>query len=379
MSQKLYSSACKKAGYPIVTTVFFLFISFVSFAYDPPSVPLTATESIRANLYLLNDDNTTKLADGDLAEYNNLYHDSVTFEDARKFTNINENLGLDRYGTVLAIERRPVILKTDTLFFKLSKTTQRNYQFEFITTNLDHPGLQGFLTDAYSGTSTQLNLNGTTKINFSINADAASADINRFKIIYKTTTTPSTTLPVTFAAVSGAWLNNKISIDWKVESEINIANYMVQRSANGIDFTDLNSNAITAGNKTSNSYKWTDEYPLSGNNFYRIKSIDLNGAIHYSITLKVATTLDGNGSVNIYPNPVKDNQINLTFTNQPAGNYHVRLINNNGQVFYTASLPVSNGNISQALFLNKKLANGMYNIEISKPDNTIISSKVIVQ
>src|SRR5665647_3054807 len=70
-------------------TAFFLFISFVSFAggikknTDGVSVsgnytavlkgttsPLTGPESIRTNLYLLNADNTTKLADGVLTEYN---------------------------------------------------------------------------------------------------------------------------------------------------------------------------------------------------------------------------------------------------------------------------------------------------------------------
>ena len=93
-------------------------------------IPLGITESIRTNLYLLQPDNSLVLADGVYTEYNNLYHDSVTLEDAIKFTNILERIGLLRYGKTLSDERRPIIKANDTLFVKLWKTTQLNYQIE---------------------------------------------------------------------------------------------------------------------------------------------------------------------------------------------------------------------------------------------------------
>ena len=90
--------------------------------YKSTFEPLGLTESIRTTLYLLQPDNSTILADGVYTEYNNLYHDSVTLEDAIKFTNILENIGLVRYGKTLAVERRPIIKANDTLFIKLWKT-----------------------------------------------------------------------------------------------------------------------------------------------------------------------------------------------------------------------------------------------------------------
>jgi len=345
---------------------------------DIRTSPLTGPESIRTNLYLLNANNTTILADGVLTEYNNLYHDSVYLEDAYKFTNINENLGLARYGSVLAVERRPIITNNDTLYFKLWKTTRRNYQLEFITINLNHPGMQAFLEDAYLGTSTSLTLTGTTKVNFSVNANAASANVNRFRIIYKATSAFST-LPVTFTSVRGSQLNTKISVDWKVENEINIEKYEVERSANGTTFSSIYSIARKGVNTPYNRYSWIDDSPLSGNNFYRIKSVDLDGANKFSLVIKVATGKAGNGTITIYPNPIKGNMVNLQFTNQPPGIYQVRLINNNGQVMYSGKLPVNNANISQTLFTNKNLAAGIYQLEIKTPDNTVNIQKAIVQ
>ncbi len=340
--------------------------------------PLTGPESIRTNLYLLNANNTTILADGVLTEYNNLFHDSVYMEDAYKFTNINENLGLTRYGSVLAVERRPIITNNDTLYFKLWKTTRRNYQLEFVTINLNHPGMQAFLADAYLGTNTMLALYGTTKINFTINTDAASANVNRFKVVYKTIIAPAT-LPVTFTSVKGNKLNNKISIDWKVDNEINIAKYEIERSANGQDFINVSSTTVKGGYNASNSYSWIDDDPLSGNNFYRIKSLDLDGSKKFSLIVKIATDKSNTGSITIYPNPIKGNMVNLQFTNQLKGIYQVRMISNNGQMVYSGRMAVSSDNTTQTLYTNKKLSGGIYQLEIIAPDNSVNIRKAIVQ
>ena len=337
--------------------------------------PMTV-ESMRSNLYLLNADNSTILADGVLTEYNNLFHDSVTLEDARKFTNINENIGLARYGSTLAIERRPVIGTYDTLFFKLWKTTQRSYQLEFIPINLNHPGMEAFLLDSYLATSTPVDLSGTTRMNFSVNADVASAAINRFKIIYHTIS--SGPLPVTFTSVKANQANNKISIDWMVENEINIEKYEVEKSLNGTLFTTISKAPIASKNAAFGSYSWWDGNMENGNNFYRIKSIDRNSSIKYSPIAKVLISKNP-GAISIYPNPVRGNQLNMQFTNQPMGVYQLKLINNTGQSVYSGSIHISSSNTAHTVNFNQNLKAGIYQLEIKKSDNTILSLKAVVQ
>jgi len=342
------------------------------------SSPLTGKESIRTTLYLLNANNETVLADGVYTEYNDLYHDSVFLEDAFKFTNINENLGIIRYGAVLSVERRPLILKSDTLFFKLWKTTKRSYQFEFTTTNLDRPGMQAVLQDSYLGTSLALTLNGISKLNFAVNADAASADVNRFKIIY-VTNIATAVLPVTFASVKGFEINEKIAIEWKVENEINIKKYEVERSSNSLDFNILSSIKVSGFKNDHNSYSWIDNQPLKGNSFYRIKSVDMDGTIKFSVIVKFTTGATGQGTITIYPNPIQGNIINLRFTSQTTGLYQLRLINNNGQVVYSGILPVNSPNSSQAIMTNTRLSYGIYQLEIKAPDNMVQIKRAIVQ
>jgi hypothetical protein len=371
----------------------FLLFSLFSFSRNPLDVttgktgisncmltnaPLTGKESIRTTLYLLNSNNTTILADGVYTEYNDLYHDSVLLEDAYKFTNINENLGIVRHGAVLSVERRPVIVKNDTLFFKLWKTSKRNYQFEFTTTNLDHPGMQAVLQDSYLGTSLPLALNGITKLNFVVNADVASADVNRFKIVY-VTNIAAATLPVTFTSIKGFEINKKMAIEWKVENEINIKRYEVERSSNGTDFNTLSSITVSGFKNSFNSYSWIDNQPLSSNSFYRIKSVDMDGTEKFSVIVKMTTGKTSSGSIVIYPNPIQGNIINLQFTNQMTGLYQLRLINNNGQVVYSSSLVVNSPNSSQTIMTNTKLNYGIYQLEIKAPDNMVQLKRAIVQ
>jgi hypothetical protein len=84
-------------------------------------------------------------------------------------------------------------------------------------------------------------------------------------------------------------------------------------------------------------------------------------------------------SISVFPNPVKGNTINLLFVNRETGIYQIRLSNNSGQVVYSGKLQVSNSYTSQPLNTNKKIASGIYQLEIKGPNNVSEFKKVIVQ
>lgn len=340
--------------------------------------PLSVTESLRTNLYLLQPDNSTILADGDYAEYNNLYHDSVTLEDAGKMTNFLENIALVRYSKLLSVERRPIIKSDDTLFYKLWKTTQRKYQIELITSLTTNTGLQAFFEDNYLNTKMLLPLGGTAKINFTVNADAASAATDRFKIVFKPMSVGYSPLPVTFTSAKAYRQGNKVIVDWKVENEINIAKYNVEKSINGKDFTVINTIAVNGLNIVSGNYLWIDNSQAAGNVFYRIKSIDINGSIKYTSILSVKG-ISSAASITIYPNPVKGNTINLQIANQSAGIYKVKLINNAGQMVYSNKIVTNSNNMSQSIYVGNNVSKGIYQLEVKSADNSTMVKTVMLQ
>jgi hypothetical protein len=320
------------------------------------------TETFRSNLFLLNADNTTVLADGNVAQYNDSYSAAVDMQDGVKFSNIDENFALLRDNIKLSIERRPLIVNNDTLFLNLTNTTQRNYQFQFIPTAMNQPGLTGYLKDSYTGDSTLLNMNGNTAVNFSIGADSVSANPNRFMIVFSH---PSGIVPVTFTSVAALTDKTSIDVNWKTANEINISKYEVERSADSKQFTTMSTSASNA----SATYSWVDNRPLKGDNFYRIKSIDNSGKMQYSQVVKAALTI----TPAITLSSVSDGNIEIQMNNVPAGICYARLINADGQVIKTAMINHSASNTTEAITVGNDIAKGVYHLQIIEPNkNTAI-------
>jgi hypothetical protein len=354
-------------------------ILFLLISFSVVAGPYTGTESLRSNLYLLNtSNNTTILADGVLTEYNDVYHDAITLEDAYKFTNITENLGMTRYGTTLSVERRPIIVSTDTVYFKLWKTTQRFYQLEFVATNLNHPGMQAVLQDSYLGTNTPVLLTGTTKVTFSVNSNAASSNVSRFKIIYSTVIMPAP-LPVTFTSIKGTPQKSKVSINWTVENEINMSGYEPEHSIDGKNFDRISSLDVLSLNSLSNSYTYLHESPVNGNNFYRLRSVDKDGTYKFSPVIKVEINNLNKGALSVYPNPLRGNIANLEFSNQPSGVYTILLRSSTGQLVSSKKVVINSINNVQTLNLPLQVKAGIYQVEVQMPGTTTQIKKLIIQ
>ncbi len=327
-------------------------------AYSPSSA-----EEIRSCLYVVAPDATATLLDGDLTQYDPSFSNGVDGMDARKMSNFSENLGMVREGSTLVIERRHTIEATDTIFFKLWNVVQeRAYQFQFITTNLDHPGLSGFLEDSYLHTSTPVDLNGTSTIDFSVNADPASSTAYRFRLVFATVAEAA--LPLTFTSTKAYEQNNNIVVDWMTEHEQDIKKYGIEKSTDGIRFnniTDMQANKLAV-----NSYTWTDIHSSAGYNYYRIQTTGSNGNIIYSPVVKVfkETQLS---NIRVFPNPVTDNTIFLKMENQPAGLYVIKLLNNFGQPVMVKQIQYPGGSSTTVIRPGQNIAPGLYKLDVASP------------
>lgn len=329
------------------------------------SQPVTDLVLLSSNLYALQKDGTTILLDGGLTQFSPDFSNNLDSLDIRKMSNFSENFGLSRGTTTLVVERRKTIAVADTIFLKLWQTHQREYQLEFITMNLEQPGLEGYLEDKYLQTQSPLNLNGTNHINFSITSNPASADIYRFRIIF-TNTAKAGILPLTFVSVKAYQQNNAINVDWKTEDESNMKHYDVERSLDGTSFVKMAT--LTAYNRSSNSYHWTDHHPVGQNSYYRIRSTQMDGEIKYSEVVKINTTNKGTvPGISLFPNPVTCNNINLKMTNQEPGTYKVRLINRYGQTITFQSLNYEGGSNVKKLDFTEIIPPGIYHLEVMKP------------
>ena len=77
--------------------------------------------------------------------------------------------------------------------------------------------------------------------------------------------------------------------------------YVVQRSADGIGWQDL---TTLVASSNSQSYSYTDETPLSGPDYYRLKIVHSDGTTDYSKIGIIATR--SMPTIRFYPNPFHD-------------------------------------------------------------------------
>lgn len=323
-------------------------------------------EYMKVSLYQVASDGSVVLSDGNLTNYNDNFNDGLG-DDALKMSNFGENFGIIREGTRLAIEQRKKIIIHDTTFFCMWNMQQRNYKLVISNKNLEHPGLIGFLEDAFLRTSTSLNLNDVNNIDFSVTSDAASYAIDRFKVVFKNPLLMP--LPTTFTSFTADVNSTMIVLQWTVENENAIQEYIIEHSTDGISFSALQSvQPFNAGG--TQSYISNDAVSRRGDNFYRIKAIHINGSVQYSSIIKVILKTPVRDFV-IYPNPVLNRQMNILFPGQVMGKYSLQLYSSNGTMIPLGTVQVNVAQSIQTVLLPKTVAPGIYRIKIISPDNTI--------
>jgi hypothetical protein len=296
-------------------------------------------------------------------------------EDAVKMDKSGENIGLKINGKTLVVERRKIIRRTDTIFYKLDKLKVQQYQLEFIANDLGQPGLAAFLEDNYLHTSTPVSLGDTTRVMFTVEDIPGSHAADRFRIVFQ----KLAPVPVIITSIeANRNTDQSIGIKWKVENEINIQFYTVERSADGRNFTGIINTMATGNNGGNSSYSSNDQDPLSADNFYRIKALGRDGGIQYSAIVKLSN-VKAVPVIMVYPNPVVNRILQVQFSNQPMGNYYIQLINELGQTVYSNNIQIDNSNVVRSMQLDAGIAAGTYRMIIVSASGNKLSAKVIVQ
>ncbi len=330
----------------------------------------TGTSTLNIQLYRTSNIASGASQDGANVLFNNSFSNEVNDDDASKFTNLDENIAIQRSNSLMSIERRHIPVPTDTVQLKVWQLAQNNYTFRIAANNFGG-GLTAYLQDNYLNNETLLNLNGTTDVNFTTISATASTATDRFRIVFRT----NNSLPATFFNVTAAQKNAGIEVVWMTANEVNMNNYEVEESTDGITFTKAVS--VAAKNATTNSYSWFDATVVNGDNFYRIKSMEKNGTAKYSNVVKVK--LGGKGfEFTVYPNPVKGGVVSLQMSNVEKGIYTIKTYNNLGQEVATKNINHNGGSATQTIDLGKGIASGTYNMQITN-GTTVISKTVIVE
>ncbi len=318
-----------------------------------------------------NNNGTIGLMDGASVWMDAGFDNTVNKSDVTKMINFGENIAFTREGKYLVVEKRqPAVTANDTLFVALWNTKQKNYQLS-LELNID-PTLTASLEDLYSNTSTVLNNSGNTVYDFAVTADAASQNYKRFIIVLK----PGSTLPCKFVSIGASKKESKAVINFTVANELNISEYIVERSGNGKDFDAAGSVKSVNNNQQLNSYSFTDAAPFAGSNYYRVKALSKDGKFDYSAVVALGAGTP-RGEMFVYPNPVANGNFNLQLTAAEKGNYEVRIFDVSGREVYGGKLTVESEYQNIQMSVPAMNTSGVYILQMVKNGTVMMQQNII--
>ncbi|MCI5083480.1 MAG: T9SS type A sorting domain-containing protein [Saprospiraceae bacterium] len=196
-------------------------------------------------------------------------------------------------------------------------------------------------------------------------------DANLFSISGQDFFTSSQSLPVELSSFSGIVKGENIELNWETTAEINNSHFVIERASTEMIFQKIGEISGKGNSTTLQQYQFVDRFPLSGNNYYRLRQVDFDGAHEFSEVLHLDRLTTAATKWRCYPNPVKD-RLYIRMT-QPVEGAMLRLLNSQGQVLLRSSvasvlddgLPVSH------------LPKGIYHVQVVDEDGKTVFSESI--
>lgn len=268
--------------------------------------------------------------------------------------------------TSYTLENNSALSVSNVLETVLSILT--NVGKQFTGSQADYAGIVTTATQVMT-TNKYVNKN-TFRIRTGANTTGSSSKTERnYSMWFKSFTYNApvvTTLPVKMYSFNANLNNNKVDLKWVTASEINVSHFIVEKSTDGVNFSDAGL-VFAYGNAVDKAtYTLADNVAANqtGVIYYRLRSVDIDGKSELSETriIRLGNKTESNVSIVTYPNPVS-NEIRITIPATWQNKKVVyELFNANG----TAAKRIVNANSSQTETINvSNLAPGFYIVKAS--------------
>ncbi|MFN0173008.1 MAG: T9SS type A sorting domain-containing protein [Saprospiraceae bacterium] len=134
------------------------------------------------------------------------------------------------------------------------------------------------------------------------------------------------TLPIELLYFKSKSDNGATELTWSTATEIDNDYFSIQRSTNGHIFSEIGQERGAGTSYEPQDYIFTDERPLQGKNYYRLKQVDFDGK--YSYSQVVTATFSKTSLMTLAPVPaVETLNIQLEKPSNDDGNWQVYDLN----------------------------------------------------
>lgn len=159
-------------------------------------------------------------------------------------------------------------------------------------------------------------------------------------------------IPLNWKKTELSMLNKAVHIYWETLIEVNAHHYNIQRSEDGVNFTNIGT-TLASNNSNSNTYYYNDYSITEGATyFYRLQLVNNNGATIFSPAQRI-TIPAANTGIKIYPTLIKSGAV-ISATTKQSGSYLVNILNSNIKSLMIQEVKVVNSKISVSTPANLK-------------------------
>jgi uncharacterized repeat protein (TIGR01451 family) len=173
------------------------------------------------------------------------------------------------------------------------------------------------------------------------------------------------TVPVTLLSFSASVRGNEALLKWSTENELNNHHFNVERSDDGIHFSNIGSVIANGTTSITHHYSFNDPLPATGSIFYyRLRTVSTDGSGTYTriIPLRKAGTTESDISVS--PNPFI-NELNIFIKDAKRSIAEIRILAANGKLILSRSIPLEKGDNLIRLRDMAITAKGIYLLQIN--------------
>ncbi len=164
-------------------------------------------------------------------------------------------------------------------------------------------------------------------------------------------------------------------LSWETVTEVNNDKFVIEKKKNNGDFEAIGEVKGAGTTEEMQHYSYVDKSGLADQNYYRLKQIDIDGAITYSDVVEIGFDAYANDKFVVYPSPAKDHTF-LKAVSELEGDYMVSVMDLSGRQL--KSLVLSKDAPTSGLRIDlSDLSDGMYFVRTVSPLGRAFINRVV--
>jgi hypothetical protein len=186
--------------------------------------------------------------------------------------------------------------------------------------------------------------------------------------------------PINLTTFTASKVEKNVHLNWTTSTEKNNSHFLIQKSSDGVNFENIARVAGKVNATTTSQYSYTDLDVAKTNLYYRLQQVDLNGKSTLSNVVLIKNTKENTVELSVYPNPIVNENITLSFKNLVTGAYKISFINMIGETVLEKNINISGNSGATSFVLPSSVSKGFLVLKLVSSDGkTSLTQKIIVQ